>query len=114
MPCMGIELSAILATLAGIVAYVFQLSLYTIIFAFQEAWLEWQVSGAAIQIALLARMVSLKGSLFFCSDWIEGIMLFHKENIQFDDFRGSALTVHQPSYLIVGLHMYQRTITASH
>ena len=29
MPCMGIELSAILATLAGIVAYVFQLSLYT-------------------------------------------------------------------------------------
>ena len=65
MPCMGIELSAILATLAGIVAYVFQLSLYTIIFAFQEAWLEWQVSGAAIQIALLARMVSLKGSFFF-------------------------------------------------
>jgi len=41
-------------------------------------------------------------------------MLFHKENIQFDDFRSSALTVHQPSYLIVGLHMYQRTITASH
>lgn len=34
MPCMGIELSAILTTLAGIVACVFQLSLYTIIFAF--------------------------------------------------------------------------------
>lgn len=54
------------------------------------------------------------GGIFVFFAQLERIMLFLKENIQFDDFSGSALTVHQPGYLIVGLHKYPRTITASH